>query len=77
MYYDRFGNITFDDEEEHDIRIVYTEDSAPVVGEPSREEVTFKAMLDETIVKYRLRVANGWLSDVTMTREDRKELLKD
>jgi hypothetical protein len=78
MYYDRFGNITKDDQwREHDIRIVYTGGSAPVVGDTTDDEITFRTMLDDTIVKYRLRVANGWLSDVTMTHEDKKELLKD
>jgi hypothetical protein len=81
MTYDRNGNmVDLSDEEwnkqrKADIRIIHTGGDAPVVGEPSESEVAFRVVLDDHIMAYRLRVLNGWLQDVEMTREDLKDLL--
>jgi hypothetical protein len=80
MYYDRFGNVTREDLDtarECDIRVIHTGRDKAVVGEPTADEVTFRAMLDNEIIRYRLRIENGWLKDAELTKEDRKELLKD
>jgi len=82
MTYDKHGNVILDVSDDEwrtqqalDLAIIHTGGSEPVVGEPSEAEIEFAVMLEEQIVRMRLRVANGWLQDAEITREDRKDLL--